>query len=105
MPNPILRTLTQQLSEVRATALQVGIVDKSGFYGSLYGFNGAKNVDRTHRDRINSGGVAIGYQNLNHPVGVDIGVGYLNNMANVGAIKRDLPGKYYQDHRYPVNLW
>ncbi|OGT22453.1 MAG: hypothetical protein A3C55_00390 [Gammaproteobacteria bacterium RIFCSPHIGHO2_02_FULL_42_13] len=92
---PIMRTLTQQLSETQAVAAQLGFVDDSGFYGALYIFNGvAKNTNR-NADDLNNYGAAIGYENLHHALGVNVGAGYLNNMADVGAIRNNLSVRYY----------
>jgi len=92
---PIEKPLTQLLSETRAVAAQLGFVDTSGLYGSLFGFNGLSKSTSPNRVKINDYGAALGYVNLNHKVGFDLGAGYLNNMADVGAIDHNIAsGKY-----------
>lgn len=92
---PIIRTLPQQLSEAQAVAAQLGFVDNSGFYGALYIFNGVANNTNRNADDLNNYGAAIGYENLYHALGVNVGMGYLNNMADVGAIRNNLSVRYY----------
>jgi hypothetical protein len=95
---PVLRSLTQQLSEIRETAMQLGFVDESGFYGSAYTFNGATDDGDQGRDRLNDYGAALGYASLNTKVRFDLSINYLNNMADVGAIYNNLNDRdYYTD--------
>jgi hypothetical protein len=96
---PIFKTLTQQLSETRGCAAQIGYLDFHGIYCSVYAFNGTTHLSNANKrdNNFNNGGIALGYVNLNSPVGFDVGVGYLNNMADVGVIRRDLLNDYYQD--------
>ncbi|MGD9109027.1 MAG: LbtU family siderophore porin [Gammaproteobacteria bacterium] len=96
---PIFKTLTQLLSETRADKVaQIGYLDFHGIYYAVYAFNGVTrlNTVNKHDHNLNNGGAVLGYLNLNHPVGFDVGVEYLVNMADVGIIRRDLLGDYYQ---------
>jgi len=103
---PIFKTLTQQLSETRGDAAQIGYLDYHGIYYAVYAFNGATRLSAANRrDKgFNNGGVALGYVNLNNPVGVDVGIGYLANMADVGIIRRDLITDYYQNRVAGISL-
>jgi len=100
---PILRPLTQILSETQVTAAQIGFVDISGLYGTIYVFNGVAQMNHTDRDRLNNSGFMLGYENLNNPLGVNIGFGYLTNMSDVGAIKNDLLNNYYDDRTHGLS--
>jgi len=95
---PIFKTLTQQLSETRGNAAQLGYLDYHGIYYAVYAFNGATAVSKlnSREHGFNNGGAALGYVNLNNPVGFDVGVEYLANMADVGVIRRDLLADYFQ---------
>lgn len=92
---PITRTLTQDLTETREVAGEIGFVDKSGFYGAGYAFNGLKRYSYTNRDSINNYGANLGYKNTFHPLVFDLGIGYLNNMVDVGQISYNLANSSY----------
>ena len=86
---PVLKSLTQSLSETRATALQLGFVHQSGMYAAIYIFNGS--AKRMHKKRsMNNHGLVFGFARRNKPVNFDISIDYLNNMADVGAIRENL---------------
>lgn len=76
---PLLTSLTQELSEIKAVSGQLGWVAKNGTYGSIAIFN-------------DNGVASVNYANMNHPVGVDVGLDYINNMVDVGAISHDISG-------------
>jgi hypothetical protein len=72
--------LTLELGETNDTAVQVGFASR-GFYGSVYAFNG--DVDKAGRDNtIDNFGASAGYAAELNGWGIDIGAGYLNNLAD-----------------------
>lgn len=93
---PIFKPLTQELSETRALSVQLGYLDFHGLYGTAYALDSATQMNHRKRKHLNNGGAMLGYANLHHEVGLDVGVGYLNNMAGVGIIQDDLLGGYYK---------
>lgn len=96
---PIFKTLPQKLSETRGEAAQAGYLDYHGIYYAVYAFHGATPLSKAvGRDAgFNNGGINFGYINIDNPVGIDVGIGYLANMADVGIIRRDLIADYYQN--------
>ncbi len=88
---PIIEPLTQTLSEMRATALQLGFVGTNGFYGAAYTLNGSTKYFHSRHKTMNNYGITLGYDNKHNATWYDIGIDYLNNMADVGAIEANLP--------------
>jgi hypothetical protein len=89
---PIFKTLTQQLSETRGNAAQVGYLDYHGIYYAVYAFNGATRLSIANRrdNGFNNGGATLGYINLNNPVGVDVGIDYYQNRVAGVSLHADL---------------
>jgi len=100
---PITRTLTQQLSEIREPALQFGFVDVTGFYGSFFVLSGIPKVNHSSRT-LSNGGATLGYENYKHPLGVNVGIDYLNNMADIGAIEYNLISSHYYERVGALSL-
>ena len=72
--------LTLELGENNESAAQVGF-EISGFYGSFYAFNG--DIDETGADNgIKNFGVNAGYGFENDTVSLDLGAGWINNIAS-----------------------
>lgn len=99
--------LTKYLSATSATAVELGAVSECGLSGAVYGFRG---VPRSHgryneeyeyyeensngRIRVESWGAQIAYaQEFGESCNYDLGVGYLNNMADVDFIHAGLRHK------------
>lgn len=78
---PLLTSLTQQLSETKALSTQLGWVAENGTYGSVAMFK-------------DNGVASINYTNIDHLVGVDVGMDYISNMIDVGAISQAISGRY-----------
>jgi len=76
--------LTLELGETKETAVQIGF-EQGGFYGSVYAFNG--DVDEAGRDNtINNFGASAGYVIESDGFGLNLGVEYLNNLADSDGI-------------------
>lgn len=77
--NMISDPLTLELGETRESAALVGF-ETSGFYGSFYAFNGDVN-ETGDDDAITSFGANAGYGFENDQLSLDLGVGWINNIA------------------------
>lgn len=92
---PISESLTQQLSETRSVAAEVGFNDKSGLTGSVTALDGLAKTGNARQMDLDNYVVALSYENRNHPLGFNIGGSYINNMIDVGSISYNLPGATY----------
>jgi hypothetical protein len=73
--------LTLELGEAPQSAVQVGLERPSGFSGSVYAFNG--DIDEVGEDdKINCFGANIGYGLEVGNIGLEIGAGWINNIAD-----------------------
>jgi len=82
--------LTLELGEINDSALQVGFTS-SGFYGSVYGFNG--DINETGKDdEVNSWGVNAGYAYEAEGFALDVGMDWINNIGDTDGI-----GDYLED--------
>ena len=95
--NMISDPLTLETSETRKTAAEAGF-DFSGFYASVYCFNG--DVDRENvDDKIDNFGVAMGYSfSMDDFFSIEIGGGYINNIFESGGLMgmlSDISGEEY----------
>lgn len=77
---------TLTLAETREEVVQLGFETDSGFYGSAYVFNGdadeAKNAySALDNNTIDNYGLNIGYAMEKDDFSLDIGAGYINNIA------------------------
>ena len=78
--NMISDPLTLEIAETRESALQIGF-EHSGFYGSMYVFNG--DIDEDGEDNeIECFGANAGYALENDDISLDIGIGWINNMLD-----------------------
>lgn len=82
--------LTLEIGETNDTAMQIGFETK-GFYGSLYGFNGDIS-ERGDEAEVDSYGANFGYSAENDTMALDIGVGWMSNIADTDGI-----GDYLSD--------
>jgi hypothetical protein len=74
--------LTLEVGETNESAVLVGM-DASGFYASLYAFNGdIKKKDDGHDDQIRGFGGNVGYAFENDSMGIDIGIDCISNIAD-----------------------
>jgi hypothetical protein len=95
----ITPSLTQMLTQTRATALQAGVVMANGFNASAYTFNGTdldKNVGKNRR--VNNFGLTAGYANSYNNVSYNAGIGYIYNMADVNYISAGINSNNRVDH-------
>jgi hypothetical protein len=81
--------LTLEIGEIREAALQAGF-ETSGFYGSAFAFNGdtSTGVD----DEIEHFGANLGMELEFEKYAFDIGVSYINNIADSDGIQDYLEG-------------
>lgn len=82
--NMISDPLTLELGETRETALEVGF-ESAGFYGALYVFNG--DIDLNGKDNhVDNYGAKAGYLIENDDFSLDVGVSWMNNIADSDGI-------------------
>jgi hypothetical protein len=99
--NMISDPLTLELGETRESAALVGF-EASGFYGSLYAFNSDIN-ETGDDDEIKSFGADAGYGLENDTMSLDLGVGWINNLASSDSLTDYFgPGVEIQD--YPAGF-
>jgi len=101
--NMISDPLTLELGETRESAAQVGF-EASGFYGFFYAFNSDIN-ETGDDDKIASFGANAGYGYLNDKMSLDLGIGWINNIAaadNLSGYFDDAGITEVQD--YPAGL-
>lgn len=101
---PLVVNPTQLLTETSATAVQLGFVLPSGFYGSVYGLQGLRQAGdfrfdeesgkADQRQKVRNGGANLGYAYNTDQMGFRIDVGYINNMADVDYITNGMSGQY-----------
>jgi len=78
--NMIQDPLTLEIGETRESAVQVGF-EHSGFYGSVYTFNG--DIDENGEDNeVKCFGANAGYAFENDNISFDIGAGWINNLID-----------------------
>jgi hypothetical protein len=94
--NPVVKSLSQILTETNATDAQVGFVVAEGLYGSAYVFQNSVNADGSTETDPYNGGVVLGFKKVSQEMNVDIGMGYMNNMSGVNSIAN------YIDQGVPV---
>lgn len=88
--NMISDPLTLKLGENSESAAQIGF-EASGFYGSFYAFNSDIN-EIGDDDEIKSFGADAGYGLENGNMSLDLGVGWINNIASADNL-----GGYFDD--------
>ena len=83
--------LTLEIGETNESAVLVG-VDASGFYASVYAFNGDVNeIEDGSDDKIASYGGNVGYGFENDTMDGDIGAGYISNIADSDLMQDVVP--------------
>jgi len=99
----MMPTLTQQLTEIRGTGLQLAYMGASGLHAdafALRGIQGGKanadgsNVVLNDGNQIRNFGGTIGYTSVISKLGFDVNVGYLYNIDDVGAIAQHYGSNY-----------
>ncbi len=78
--NMVSDPLTLELAETRETAIEAGFTS-NGFYGSAYIFNGDVDTD-SEGEHVDNYGINLGYTIENDGFGIDIGLGYINNLID-----------------------
>ncbi|RJX34332.1 MAG: LbtU family siderophore porin [Desulfurivibrio sp.] len=82
--NMISDTLPLALGEINDSAVLSGF-QASGFYGSLYAFNGDLS-ERGEDDRIDAWGASLGYAGESEGFTVDAGLDWLNNIGDTDGL-------------------
>ncbi len=77
-----LESTYQLLTLNRATEVATGFKDAHGFNGSVYTFTGLTNVNSRNTGNINSYGAALGYGFSDQSYGINVGLGYLNDILS-----------------------
>ncbi len=95
--NMISDPATLTLAETREEVVQVGFELDAGFYGSAYIFNGdadeAKgNYSSLDNNKIDNYGLNFGYVMENDSFGLDVGVGYINNIGTSDNLQDAVDG-------------
>ena len=99
--NMISDPLTLELGETRESAAQIGF-EASGFYGSFYAFNSDIN-ETGDDDKIKSFGANVGYGLENDSMFLDLGVGWINNLASSDSLT-DYLGSGAEIQDYPAGF-
>lgn len=82
--NLISDPLPLELGEINDSAVLAGF-QSSGFYGSLYGFNGVVS-ERGEDDKIDAWGASLGFAHEREDFSVDVGLDWLNNIGDTDAL-------------------
>lgn len=82
--------LTLELGEINDSALLLGF-EASGFYGSLYAFNGHIN-EVGEEDEIDTWGASLGYGYEGDGFGFDVGMDWISNIGDTDGL-----GGYLED--------
>ncbi len=78
--NMVSDTLPLELGEIRDSAVLAGF-QSSGFYGSIYGFNGVLS-ESGEDDKIDAWGASLGFAHEREGFSVDVGLDWLNNIGD-----------------------
>ncbi|MCJ7603625.1 MAG: LbtU family siderophore porin [Desulfobulbaceae bacterium] len=89
--NMISDTLPLELGEIRDSAVLVGF-QASGFYGSLYAFNGDLS-EMGENDKIDAWGASLGFAREREDFSVDVALDWLNNIGDTDDL-----GEYMEEH-------
>jgi hypothetical protein len=84
---PISQSFTQILSQTDLPAIQAGFISENGIYVGAYIVDGERKIHNSKSTKLSNYGFDLGYENLNHKVGYDLGIAYLRNMGDVDAIR------------------
>lgn len=95
-------SLTQILSQVNATAADVGFVATNGFNGALYLLDGAQKASRSYTNQVRNFGAKLGFGNKVNDLNYNIDLGYIRNMADVVGVRYTL-GNDQQNSGYYTN--
>lgn len=89
--NMISDTLPLELGEIRDSAVLAGF-QASGFYGSLYAFNGVLS-ERGEDDKIDAWGASLGFTRESEDFSVDVALDWLNNIGDTDDL-----GEYLEEN-------
>jgi hypothetical protein len=91
--HPLVRTLTQVVTESLQTSAKLGFITNMGFHGDVYAFdNTARQFNQPHTSTIY--GAGLGYDMLSDQLGFDVGVGYMSDLSGVNDINAALGNGY-----------
>lgn len=98
--NMISDPATLTLAETREDVILLGVNMENGFYSSAYIFNGDAEKSGKH-NQIDNFGANMGYAIENDNMSLDIGLGYINNIATSDGLQdlvADNPNASLQDY-------
>jgi len=85
--NPVVKSLSQVLTETNTTDAQVGFVVPEGLYGSAYVFqNDVTSNGDANDSKPYNGGAVLGFKKSNEEMVFDTGLGYMSNMSGVNSV-------------------
>jgi hypothetical protein len=89
--------ITLVLGETREEAIQIGLEMGNGFYGSTYLFNGRiqkekDNFSSTQSSLLDNFGLNFGYAMARNDFTLDVGAGYINNIASSNSLQDSIFG-------------
>ena len=88
--NMISDPLTLEIGETRETAVEIGF-ESNGFFGALYVFNG--DIDEDGEDsHVDNFGAAAGYALETEAFTLDLGISYINNIADSDGLSDIIDG-------------
>ncbi|MCU7834445.1 MAG: LbtU family siderophore porin [gamma proteobacterium symbiont of Taylorina sp.] len=95
--NMVSDPVTLTLGETRADVIQIGVETQDGLYGSAYVFNSdaeqaSGQYSSTKNNRIDSFGLNLGYAMENDDFALDMGAGYINNIASSATLQGVVDG-------------
>ena len=95
--NMISDPATLTLAETREDVVQLGFDTEVGFYGSAYLFNGdaekaKSNYAAVDNNTIDNYGLNLGYVMENDDLSLDLGIGYINNIATSDTLQDAVDG-------------
>jgi len=90
--NMISDPITLTLAETREEAFQLGVELENGLFGSVYLFNGKiveanSTYSSTSNSQIDNFGLNVGYALSNDQMDLDLGLGYMNNIATTDGLQ------------------
>jgi hypothetical protein len=105
--HPVVKSMAQVLTETNQTEAQLGYIGDNGFYGSVFGFQNQVSKNEATSEAATNYGLAAGFQKSNDHMDVDLGLGYMNDMAGVDAVEAYLEdnGDVYNNTVHALNSY
>jgi len=84
--NMVSDPLTLEIAETQEAAIEFGY-EANGFRASVYAFNGEADKNEADNDVVDDYGISIGYTMKAGSVNLNLGIDYLNNMAETDSLQ------------------